>query len=186
MSGGVFSAKLVASYFLIGMLFSVNIIYSFGCSSDNQSTNIEERDGLLFISGQNKVFSGKVVDTLAKKILEYDVVAGKKNGEFKISSLNGSIEMFGKIKENQNVGLWSYYYPNGKLESVGNFENNLSEGKWTWYFESGKIREIGYFKAGKKDGNWTIYDEKGNIKRKLFFRDGEITDDKQFHKDLFS
>lgn len=186
MSGGVFSKKLVVAYILIGILSTLNILYNFGCSPENESTKIEERDGLLFIQGQNKLFSGKVVDTLAKKILEYEVVDGKKNGEFKISSLNGSIEMFGKIKENLNVGQWCYYYPNGQLESVGDFQNNLSEGKWTWYFESGKIREIGYFKAGKKDGDWTIYDEKGNIKRKLFFKEGQITDDKEFNKDLFT
>ena len=186
MSGGVNSKKLIVYYAIIGILGTLNILFSPGCSSENESIQIEERDGLLFVQGENKVFSGKVVDTLAKKILEYEVVDGKKNGEFKISSLNGSVEMFGKIKENLNVGQWCYYYPNGKLESVGYFENNLSEGKWTWYFENGKIREIGYFRAGKKDGDWTIYDEKGNLKRKLFFRDGQITDDKEFQKDLFS
>ncbi|HAB52872.1 MAG: hypothetical protein A3K31_16145 [Ignavibacteria bacterium RIFOXYA12_FULL_35_25] len=183
---GIYSKKLIAAYILIGVLSTLNILYSYGCATESESTKVEERDGLLFVLGKDRLFSGKVVDTLAKKILEYEVVDGKKNGEFKISSLNGSVEMEGKIKENLNEGQWRYYYPSGQLESVGDFENNLSEGKWTWYFENGKIREIGYFKAGKKDGDWTIYDEKGNIKRKLFFKEGQITDDKEFNKDMFT
>ena len=186
MSGRVLSKKLIFAYLIIGVLSVLNFLSSYGCSSDVESTNVEERDGLLFILGQDKLFSGKVVDTLAKKILEYEVVDGKKNGEFKISSITGKVEMIGEIKNNLNEGQWRYYYPSGQLESVGNFENNLSSGKWTWYFEGGKIREIGNFKAGKKDGDWTIFDEKGKIKRKLFFKEGQITDDKEFVKDLFT
>lgn len=186
MSGRVLSKKLIFSYLIIGVLSVLNFLSSYGCSSDSESTKVEERNGLLFVLGKDKLFSGKVVDTLAQKILEYEVVDGKKNGEFKIRSITGSVEMVGKIKNNLNEGQWRYYYPSGQLESIGNFENNLSEGKWTWYFESGKIREIGNFKVGKKDGDWTIYDEKGKIKRKLFFKEGQVTDDKEFNKDLFT
>ncbi len=170
----------------LGIIISINILYSVGCAKNDKSAQVEERDGLLYTLGENKLFSGKIVDTLAKKIIEYEVIEGKKNGEFKISSVNGSIEMVGKIRNNLNEGQWRYYYSTGQLESVGNFENNLTEGKWTWYFESGNIKEIGYFKAGKKNGNWTIYDQKGNIKRKLFFKDGQIVHDQEFDKDLFT
>jgi antitoxin component YwqK of YwqJK toxin-antitoxin module len=174
------------SYFIIGILAAQIGISSSGCDKNNETSQVENRDGILFIKGQDQLFTGKIVDTLAKKIIEYEVIDGKKNGEFKISWLNGSVAMTGRIKENLNEGLWRYYHPNGQIESLGNFSNNLSEGKWMWYFESGKIREIGFFKGGKKNGNWTIYDEKGNIKRKLFFKEGQITDDKEFNKDLFS
>jgi antitoxin component YwqK of YwqJK toxin-antitoxin module len=186
MCRGIFSKKLCAFYILIGVLSVFNLLSSYGCSTDSKSAKVEERDGLLFVLGKDKIFSGRVVDTLAKRILEYEVVDGKKNGEFKLSSLNGSIEMVGTIIDNLNEGQWRYYYPNGQLESIGNFENNLSVGKWTWYFESGKIKEIGHFKAGQKDGNWTIFDEKGNLKRKLYFKDGQITHDQEFDKEIFS
>lgn len=186
MSARVLSKKLIFAYSVIGVLSILNFLSSYGCSSDVESTKVEERDGLLFVLGKDELFSGKVIDTLAKKIIEYEVVDGKKNGEFKISSMSGKVEMVGKIKDNLNEGQWRYYYPSGQLESVGNFINNLSDGKWTWYFESGKIREIGNFKAGKKDGDWTIYDEKGKVKRKLYFKEGQVTDDKEFNKDLFT
>jgi antitoxin component YwqK of YwqJK toxin-antitoxin module len=186
MSGRAFSKKLILSYFLIGFFSALNVLFGYGCAKNDKVSKIEDRNGLFYVAGQDKLFSGKVIDTVANKIIEYNVVDGKKNGEFKISSLKGSVEILGVLKDNINEGEWSYYYPNGQVESVGNFENNLSNGKWTWYFESGKIREIGNYKAGKKDGNWSIFDEKGNIKRKIFFKDGEIIEDQDFNKDLFS
>jgi len=186
MSERSFTKKPIVSYILIVLVSTINLLYSYGCNQQKETAQIDIRDGLFFIHDQNKLFSGKIVDTLAKKIIEYEVVDGKKNGEFKISSLGGSVEMVGEIKDNLNEGQWRYYYQNGQLESTGNFENNLSEGKWIWYFESGKIREIGYYKAGKKNGDWTIFDEKGNIKRKLFFKDGQITNDKEYNKEMFT
>jgi antitoxin component YwqK of YwqJK toxin-antitoxin module len=186
MSAGAFSKKLFLSYFLVGLFGIINILLSSGCAKDDKVSDIEDRNGLFYIVGQNKLFSGKVIDTLANKIIEYDIVDGKKNGDFKISSLKGSVEISGIVKNNLNEGQWSYYYPSGQVESEGNFEKNLTEGKWTWYFESGKIREIGNYKAGKKHGNWVIFDEKGEIKRKLVFKDGQIIEDQDFNKDLFT
>lgn len=157
-----------------------------GCSQKQVSTKIEERDGLLYLIGDEEVYTGNVTDTIAGKIIQYDVLNGKKNGEFKIKLIDGTILMHGRIKENLNEGIWKYYYPNGQLESMGNFVNNVSQGKWTWYFENGRIKEIGYFKDGKKDGSWMIFDEKGNLKRKLYFKEDRVVFDQEFDKELFS
>lgn len=185
MLGGLISKKLILFFYPYGIVLILFSVFIFGCKK-NSSTHIEERDGLLYIQNTNELFTGKVLDTLAKKILEYDVVDGKKNGTFKISSISGALEMLGTIKDNLNEGQWFYYYPNGQIESAGYFSNNLSEGKWTWYFENGKLKEVGYFKGGKKDGSWTIYDEKGNIKQKIFFKDDQVIFSQEFGKDLFS
>lgn len=170
-------------------LFAVLIILFIsitGCSKKNISPQIEERNGLLFILGEEDLFSGKIIDTVASKIISYNVVEGKKNGEFKILTIDGKIEIVGNIKNNLNEGLWTYYYPNGQIESTGNFSNNHTEGKWVWYFETGNLKEIGHYKVGKKDGDWIIFDEKGNIERKLFFNDDRIVFDHQFDKKVFS
>lgn len=180
------SKKLLLPYFLVVFLSVINLFLSTGCTNNNESVKVEDRGGLFYIHGQSELFTGKIIDTVANKIMEYEVVDGKKNGEFKISSIEGKVEILGTLKDNLNVGQWCYYYTNGQIESVGNFENNLTEGKWTWYFENGKIKEIGYFKEGKKDGSWTIFDEKGNIKRKLFFKHDQIIEDQEFNKELFT
>lgn len=186
MRGGFILTKLYRSQLSGVALCIISFLTILGCANEPASNEFEIREDMLFVKGQNKLFTGKVIDTVAQKILEYEVVEGKKNGQFKISYPDGSVEMVGKIKDNLNEGEWCYYYPNGQLESVGNFKNNLSEGKWIWYYESGKIKEIGFFQSGKKNGDWTVYDEKGNIIRKLFFKEGQVTDDKKYDKELLT
>lgn len=186
MRGGTLLKRRTIIYFSILFLAAYTFILSSGCSSKPSSTKIEERNGLLYIIGEDDLFTGKIVDTLTNRIISYEVLGGKKNGEFKISSTDGVVLMVGKIKNNLNEGQWCYYYPDGKMESLGNFSNNLLEGKWTWYFENGRIKEIGYYKAGKRDGAWVIFDEKGNIKRKSFFKEDQMTYDMKFDKEIFS
>jgi len=177
--GKIVAICLAICAFTIYLLFAVY-------SSKKVSTKIEEREGLIYLIGDNEVFTGNVIDTVAGKIIQYEVLNGKKNGEFKLKLSNGTLIMNGQIKENLNEGTWNYYYPNGKLESTGNFVNNLADGKWVWFYESGSIKEIGYYKAGKKDGSWTIYDEKGNLKRKLYFKEDRVVFDQEFDKELMS
>lgn len=184
---GGFTLKGRYFFFFITVVLTVVIASLFAIrSQENQTTKVEERDGLLYLIGDNSVFTGKIVDTLYNKVLEYEVVEGKKNGIFKLSALNGKIEMVGKIVDNLNEGEWKYFYANGQLESIGKFERNLSEGKWIWYYENGHVRETGHFKSGKKDGFWTIYDENGNVTRKIYFKDGQITLDQNFDQNLVS
>lgn len=177
--GKILSVCLGICVVAIYMLFAVY-------PSKKVSTKVEEREGLLYLIGDDEVFTGNVVDTIAGKIIQYEVVRGKKNGEFRLKHVNGNLIMKGTIKENLNEGTWNYYYPNGKLESSGNFVNNLAEGKWIWYYESGDVKEIGFFKAGKKEGSWTIFDENGNLKRKLYFKEDRVVFDQEFDKELIS
>lgn len=186
MSGGFALKRRFYFFFIAVGLVAIIISLFAGRSQGNQTTKIEEREGLIYLIGDNDAFTGKITDTLYNKVLEYEVFKGKKNGIFKLSGLNGKVEMVGKIVDNLNEGEWKYYFTNGQLESIGNFTKNLSEGKWTWYFENGSVREIGHFKSGKKDGYWTIFDEKGNVSRKIYFKDGQITLDQNFDKDTFS
>jgi hypothetical protein len=60
------------------------------------------KDGLICKQGELKPYSGIVKDTIEGKIIEYEVVNGKKSGEFKTYFKNGKLEMLGMIKDNLN------------------------------------------------------------------------------------
>lgn len=143
-----------------------------------KSMLIEEKNGLIFLQGSNTPFTGTVHDTVNKKVVSYEVVEGIKNGEFKISSLNGKIEMSGKMVNGKNEGKWQYFYPGGELESEGYFMNDSANGKWTWFYEDSVKKEEGFLINGKKDGRWVQYDEKGNIVLETFFKDDQEIDNK--------
>ena len=168
--------------------FVLLIIISFlmqACGSENiPDGKIYQENGTIYSQATNEPFTGRIIDTLGNRILEYDIVEGLKNGEFIIYFLNHQPEIYGKIKNNKNEGKWSYYYQNGKLESQGNFKNDLPTEKWVWYYPDGTVKEEGYYLNGKKEGIWTLYDEKGDLKATFIFRDNEIVNQVEKKKSL--
>lgn len=127
------------------------------------------KDGLIFKQGDAKPLTGTIRDTIDGKIIEYDVVDGKKYGKFKTFFENGQLEMEGQIKDDLNEGKWIYYYRSGNIESEGMFKDDLPDGTWKWFYENGKIKEEGTFIKGMREGRWVIYDIDGKISQEKFF-----------------
>lgn len=148
-------------------------IISFNNNSDPVPETVSSND-LIINEATNSPFTGRVVDTLADKVITYDVVDGIKNGDFIISQLDGKKSVTGTIYKNKNEGKWSYYYSTGELESEGYFKNDLLVDKWIWYHKNGNIMEEGVFVKGKRDGLWKLYREDGSIKKFVFFNNGDI------------
>ena len=134
---------------------------------------IEKRDGLIYKQKSDKPYTGIIIDTVKNKIMEYEVKDGLKNGQFKISYLNGKVEIVGDMTNDKNEGEWRYYYPNGQLESVGNFKNDTPSGKWTFYYETGIKKEEGNYQEGKRDGKWVEYDSTGKVINYTNFSKGD-------------
>lgn len=157
------------------------LVFNISCqksdsSSKKKNKKLFERKGdLIYLQNSNTPYTGEIKDTLQDRILDYYTVKGVKDGDFKISYLDGNPQMEGMIKNGLNEGEWKYYYDGGNIESRGNFKQDTVEGKWTWYFKNGKIKEEGNFKAGKKEGIWLEYNEQGKIvERKKYRNDMEI------------
>lgn len=134
---------------------------------------IEKRDSLIYQQKSNKPYTGIVIDTLNGKILEYNVKNGLKDGPFKISGLNGKIEMAGNMVNDRNEGEWKYYYPDGQLESAGGFKNDTPSGKWIFYYPSGVKKEEGNYFKGLRDGKWIGYDTTGKAVNYTHFEKGD-------------
>lgn len=134
------------------------------------------RDGLLYRGTRDKPYSGKVVDTVSGKLLEYNISNGKKNGEFILKYMNNTLAMKGNIVDNRNEGTWNYYYPDGKLESSGYFRNDLPDSTWKWFFQNGDLKETGKYDMGKRDGKWLSYGDDGRLFVTRIFKDGLLKD----------
>ncbi|MCZ6702787.1 MAG: hypothetical protein O6940_07065 [Ignavibacteria bacterium] len=132
------------------------------------------KDGLIYKLGQDDPFTGRIIDTLKNKIIEYDVVDGMKNGKFRLSYLDGIVSVFGKVKNNRNIGEWIYFYPNGQLESKGNFNYDKPHGKWMWFYSNGNLKESGSFLNGHKSGKWYQYTIDGNLISIKFYDKGDM------------
>ena len=167
------------------LLFSIVLILLAACNQHYTDQYIEIKDdGLIYKVGRDQPYTGKIIDTLNQRILEYDVVNGLKNGEFKILLFNGNLSVDGFVENNRNTGEWKYYYPSGQLESHGNFKNDKPYGKWTWYYSSGNIREEGTFFNGYKMGDWYTYTEDGRITSMLSYYEGDKINEVKVSKNL--
>lgn len=161
-------------------LFVIIVLIGFtACEKIPQPVNeIIVKDGLIFKQGELSPFTGIVKDTIEGKIIEYEVVDGKKTGEFKIYFKNGKLEMFGKMKDNMNQGTWTYYYQNGQIESEGTFKDDLPDGLWKWFYENGNLREEGTYVKGNREGRWILYDVDGKVKEERMLEKNQIIEKK--------
>ena len=165
---------------LSALLFTVVFILIFAsCGrTPEPSSEIAIKDGLIFKQGELKPYTGVVKDTIKGKIIVYEVVDGKKSGEFKTYFINGKVEMIGRIKDNLNQGKWTYYYQSGQVESEGTFKDDLPNGKWKWFYENGNIKEEGNYVKGDREGRWMLYDEEGKIKEERMLKKNQIIEKK--------
>ena len=167
------SFKVPVILFLLLTVVSVVIIL-FIYQNKNINSKFYIKNGLIYNSGNNDIYSGKIIDTVNDKIIEYNVLDGLKNGEFVIRYLNGNYQIKGMMKDNKNFGEWKYYYASGQLESIGTFKDDVVSDEWVWFYENGKRKENGNFVKGKREGRWNMYDENGNLKSILYFNNGRM------------
>lgn len=164
---------------LIIFLFISFALISCSENENNDDEPVEKSDGLfikdniLYESPTDAIpFTGRHIGTADGKKIEYEVVDGKKEGEFILYYLSGNIELQGSLKANKNIGHWKYYYESGELESEGNFSDNKPDGIWTWYYKDGSKKEEGMFKEGKREGDWYSYKPDGTLDFKKAYADG--------------
>ena len=169
--------KLFLKLFIISTLF-----FAAACNQYYTDQNVVvKEDGLIYKIGRDDPYTGRIIDTLQNDVVEYDVVNGMKNGEFRLSSEEGIVSVYGIIKDNRNVGKWKYFYPNGQLESVGNFSYDNPHGKWEWYYFNGSIKEKGTFLNGYKTGSWYRYNIEGSLLSIRTYDEGEMINEVKFY-----
>ena len=122
------------SYIAVRKLFLILVIFSLffaaACNHYYSDQHIEIKvDGLIYKVGHDDPYTGRIIDTLQNKVLEYDVVNGMKNGEFRLSSIEGIVSVYGSIEDNRNIGKWKYYFPErapaGQQKPIANLIVNL-------------------------------------------------------------
>lgn len=170
----LFEGKLYVAAVCIIISLTLFLFLSTGCKSNNISTYIHIQDGLIYKQGNSDPYTGRILDTLENRIIEYDVVNGMKSGEFCLLSISGEFAVHGYLENNKNVGSWRYFFSNGNIESQGNFKNDRPHGNWNWYYENGKIKTVGFYIDGREEGTWKYFDENGLITSVTFYRNGNI------------
>lgn len=166
---------------MIKFFISVLIVIIFiSCNQKDEeklSNPLVLKDGLLYSDTLSTTpFTGRNKSRMLNMKIEYDVINGKKDGDFIVYFSNDKIQMAGKMKENKNVGEWKYYFPDGSLETSGYYDNDIPTGKWIWYNLHGKIIEEGNYIGGNREGEWKTYDSTGLLDIVRLYKENILVD----------
>lgn len=135
------------------------------------------KDGLLYSDSLSTTpFTGRNKSRMLDMKIEYEVVNGKKDGDFIVYFPSNKIQIAGTMKENKNVGEWKYYFPDGSLQTSGYYENDIPDGKWIWYNPEGKIIEEGIYIEGRREGEWKNYDSTGLLEMVRTYKENKLID----------
>lgn len=152
---------MIGKIFLIIYLLPLITFISSCSESPKSKKQIINIDSIIYKPGTKEPFNGTWKGGIDSLKLEFDVVNGKKEGNFRAYYPNGKLLMSGLMKNNHNVGEWKYYYDNGAIESSGYFEDDKPEGRWLWYYSDSTLKQSGYFHLGIRDSIWKSYDTSG-------------------------
>jgi len=138
----------------IKVLFMVIFILLFASCGKPREVNItdtEIREGITYVKGETKAFTG-----IIKSYYE-----------------NGNLESEGNFKDGKLNGLSKLYYENGNLKSEANFKDDKLEGLSKEYYENGNISTEANFKDDKLEGLLKLYYENGYLIAQYYYKDGK-------------
>ena len=161
----------------ISFLISILIISCAHKAEEKLANPLVLKDGLLYSDSLSTIpYTGRNKSHMLDMKIEYDVVNGKKEGDFITYYPNDKIQMIGKMKENKNVGEWKYYFSDGSLETSGFYDDDIPTGKWIWFQPDGKVIEEGNYIGGKREGEWKSYDSTGALNIVRLYKENELID----------
>ena len=115
----------------IKVLFMVIFVLLFASCGKPREVNItdtEIREGITYVKGETKAFTG-----IIKSYYE-----------------NGNLESEGNFKDGKLEGLSKLYYENGILQIEVSYKNGKIDGIMRNYYKNGDLIAEHYYKDGKK------------------------------------
>ena len=183
----------------------ITLFLSIGFSQTKVNVNnLVQYGDKYFKENDDRSFTGIVFDIskeTGKKILEFRMVDGLKNGIYKEWYPDGTIKTKGKYSNDDKDGKWTEwndnggqkdrektykdgkeiektswtYYENGQKKSEETWKDRKRDGLSTSWYENGQKKEEGTYKDWKQDGLWTHYTDVGNGKYEVTYKAGIYT-----------
>jgi len=158
---------------IIATLFLYSISYSQSKVIEN---NLVQYGDKWFKENDDQPFSGIVFDMdkeTGKKVLEYVMSDGLKNGKYTRWSQDGNIIVKGFYKSDVMNREWTFYYKNGQKKERITYKDGKVNGLGTVWYENGQKKEEGTIKDGEVNGLYTFWYENGQKKEEGTIKDGE-------------
>jgi antitoxin component YwqK of YwqJK toxin-antitoxin module len=100
---------------------------------------------------------------------------GKRDGDFKKYTTNGTLVAEGQYTDGRRTGSWTTYFPvNGEKRTEGSYDNGQKSGAWKYYSSKGQMKASGEYKFGSRDGTWVFYNNEGQPEEKKYQKGREV------------
>ncbi len=141
-------------------LITVFIMLGCGKVREEDSENYQVRNGLGYIIGEEKPYTGKI-------FIKGEERVGYRTIEYKQQVL----ELKNGLLDGTNI----FYSSNGKVLSKTKVKNNMANGIKKTYHRNGKIATESYYIDGKMEGITKVYYPDGKIRCKMKMENNKIT-----------
>ena len=148
---------------LVLIFLFTTLVYS---QNDVNIQNLTMKENIYFAKNSKLPFSGSAFSfslLTREKILEFQIIDGKKNGTYEEWYINGKKKSKYNYLDNLKHGRFTTYYQNGKKKEKGFWKYGNNDGLCSFWFENGQRKKEGVYKNTKGEGIWTYWYPNGNI-----------------------
>ncbi|MEZ4906094.1 MAG: hypothetical protein R2771_00200 [Saprospiraceae bacterium] len=167
--------------FYLIILFTILSLLS--CDFDHKKIVYEQPDGFY----RERYYINKVDSLKDGLYLKYfpngtlwdscTYKMGKLDGERKVFSTEGFMEVVENYKDGVFDGDYKVFYPNGQLKLLQNIKDGMIQGFSYSYYQSGDIKEKVTMKDNEENGPFEEYYENGTIHWKGQYLGGDYEQD---------
>ncbi|WP_439880718.1 hypothetical protein ACSX1A_16365 [Pontibacter sp. MBLB2868] len=114
-------------------------------------------------------------------------IYGYKDGEFRVTDINGNPVVTGKYRNEDKIGLWVYYFPEQDVKIESNYANNvqldekyltlnnsLFSGEFVYHDAKTGLKEERKIKNGLRNGKTAFIDGNNKVVKKESYKDGVL------------
>lgn len=139
------------------------VISTFLSAREIKIENIIDKNGIIYVKGEESPFTGMVKD---KKNKEY-YKNGLPHGKWLTFYSNGVLKSIENWKEGKLNGKYVLYNESGDKMMENNYSNGKDDGRFQLFYSDGTLQMEGYFRNGTVIGEWKNYDTRGKIVGKI-------------------
>ena len=100
--------------------------------------------------------------------------SGLKQGKWKKSYENGSLRYEGFFKDNNPVGIFTYYYPSSEVYIEKEFFHNGEAAAAHFFYKSGALKASGLYVNELKDSTWNYFNTDSILIGSEQYKDGNL------------
>jgi len=148
-------------------------------------SELELRDGRLFVPGEEEPFDGTLVEYFAGQTMKasIEIKDGNAHGVTRGWYESGQVEVEEHFTEGVSHGLRTRWHANGQKRSEVEVVDGKLSGQYAEWYDNGTKAAQAYLVDGKADGLSEAWHRSGKLKSRVKLNHGEVVSREYFEED---